>query len=258
MFHAVHQGPANAAAIPCVDKAVLRARVQGIFPVHELRVQHHVALLAPRLDVRQALPVHQILGAGHAGGSRSSGEVSRGRLVLPLHAEDAVNPAVLMPGQAHVVNIGGGLTPLRHGDGTRPEGEVVHAVGTLGHGEEGLAVGPLYTYYQHVFVAPLDGAGVQRGMDADPFHEEGVALLVQVIAPLQRSMFPGKDGILVAFIYTVPFDGSIRAFNQSLVALFEPGKPFLESFHYWSSKIIFSSSAKAFISASFSKPFQAA
>ena len=258
MLHAVHQGPANAAAIPGVDKAVLRARVQGIFPVHELRVQHHIALLAPRLNVRQAFPVHEVLGAGYAGSGGGGGQVPFQRVVLALHAENTVNPAILVPGEAHVVNVGGGFSPFGHGDRTRPEGEVVHAVGALGHGKEGLAVGPFHTDYQDVFVAPLDGAGIQRSVNADPLHQERIAFLVQVVAPLQRGVLPGEDGILVAFINTVPLDGNVRAFNQSLVALIEPGKPFLECFHYWSSKIIVSCSAKAFISASFSKPFQAA
>ena len=221
-------------------------------------MQHHVALLAPRLDVRQALPVHQILGAGHAGSRSGSGKVSLHGVVLALHAENAVNPAVLVPGEAHVVNVGGGFSPFGHGDGTRPEGEVVHAVGTFGHGEEGFAVGPLHTHYQYVLVSPLNGTGVQSGMDTNPLHEERIALLVQVIAPLQRGVFPGEDRMLVTFIYAVPFDGSVRTFNQSLVAFLEPGKPFFESFHYWSSKIIFSCSAKAFMSASYSNPFQAA
>ena len=258
MLHAVHQGPANAAAISGVDKAVLRARVQGIFSVHEFRVQHHIALLAPRLDVRQALPVHEVLGAGYAGSRGGGGQVPFQRVVLALHAENAVNPAVLVPGEAHVVNVGSGLSPLRHGDGTRPEREVVHAVGAFGHGEEGFAVGPLHTHYQYVLVSPLNGTGVQGGMDTYPFHQEGVAFLVQVVAPLQRGVFPGEDRMLVTFIYAVPFDGSVRTFNQSLVAFLEPGKPFFESFHYWSSKIIFSCSAKAFMSASYSNPFQAA
>ena len=229
VLHAVHQGPAYSAAVARVDEAVLRAGIEGIFSVHELRMQHHVALLAGALDVRQALPVHQILGAGHAGGRRGGRQVSLRVMVFALYAEDAVNPAVLMGGEAHVVHVGGGFSPLRHGDGTGPEAEVVHTVRAFGHGKEGLAVVSFHTHHQHVFVTPLDGAGIEGGMDADPFHQIRISLLVQVIAPLQRSMLGREDGILVALVNAVSLNGGISSFNQLLMTHPQPGQTFFVS-----------------------------
>ena len=247
-FHAVHQSPANAASVTGIDEAVLRAGVQGILAVYELGVQHHVALLAGTLDIRQALPVHQILGAGHAGGSRSGREVSFCVVVLALHAENAVNPAVLVGGKAHIIHIGSGLSPLGHRDGTRPEGEIVHAVGTFGHGKERLAVGSFYTHHQHILVFPLDGAGIKGGVNAETLHQVRVAVRIEVVAPLQRSMVGRQDGILVTLVHTVPLHGEVLSFNQLLVAHLEPLQTLFVSHNYRKNTICFSS-LKAFISA---------
>ena len=45
MLHAVNQCPADSRAASSVDKSVLRAGVQGIFPIHELRMEDDIALL---------------------------------------------------------------------------------------------------------------------------------------------------------------------------------------------------------------------
>ena len=65
LFHAVHKRPANAAAVTGVNESVLRTCVEGIFAVHELRMQDDITLLRGRLHVRKTLPVHQVLGASH-------------------------------------------------------------------------------------------------------------------------------------------------------------------------------------------------
>ena len=94
-------------------------------------------------------------------------------------------------------------------------------------------------------------------MDANPFHQIGVVLLVQVIAPLQRSMLGREDGILVTLVNTVSLNRGISSFNQLLMTHPQPGQTFFVS-HDQSKNSMFSLSLKAFISASFSKPFQAA
>ena len=186
-----------------------------------------VSLLAAGLQVRKALPVHQILGAGYTGGRRGGGEVSLGRMILALHAENAVDPAVLMGGQAHVINVGGRLPPFRHGDGAGPESEMVHAVGAFRHRKEGFAVGALHTGHQHIFALPFDGARIERGMDAEAFHQVGIRLFVKVVTPFQRSVLRREDRILVALINAVALDGGIRPFNEPLVSGLEPGESFL-------------------------------
>lgn len=64
--HVVHQCPSDPAAEGSGgNKPLLRTGVKGIFPVHEFRVEHDVALLRGRLDVGEALPMHEILRPGH-------------------------------------------------------------------------------------------------------------------------------------------------------------------------------------------------
>ena len=258
IFHVIYQRPANSASVSGVDKAVLRAGVQGIFPVNELRVQHHVALLASAADIAQALPVHKVLGTGHAGSGRCGREVSRCRMVFPLHAEDPVNPAVFVGGQAHVVHIGGGFSVLGHGDRMRPELEMVHAVGAFRHGEEGFAVRPFYPGHHHILAVPFDGAGIEYGMNADPFHQIRIGFRIQVVAPGERGMLGREDGMLVALVNTITFDGRIGALQKPLVVGPQPGQSFFEVHHYSSKNTILSNSLNAFMSAACSKPSQAA
>ena len=72
----IDQCPSDATAGTRVDETILRTGVEGIFSIDELRVQHHVALLAAAFQVRQALPVDQILGAGDSSRGGSGGEVA--------------------------------------------------------------------------------------------------------------------------------------------------------------------------------------
>ena len=45
MLHALDKGPADASAASGIDETVLRTCVEGIFPVHELRMKHDITLL---------------------------------------------------------------------------------------------------------------------------------------------------------------------------------------------------------------------
>ena len=227
--HRVHQGPADAAAVTGVDEAVLRAGIQGIFPVNEFRMQHDIALLTAADDVRQAVPVDEILRTDHAGAGHGRREVALRRSgILPLHAEDAVHPAVLVRGQAHVIDIRRRLPIVRKGHRTVPEAEVVDAVRALGHGEEGLAVGRLHPHAQQVFVPPLDGAGVERGMDAEPLQQERIRLFVQVISPEKRGMFRRQDGVAIPLINTIHIDRLILFCQKGRMGLFQAGQSFFK------------------------------
>ena len=77
LLHAVHEGPADSSAVSGIDESVLRACVEGIFAVHELRMQHHVTLLRRGLHVRKTFPVHKVLGAGNSGSGHCGRKVSR-------------------------------------------------------------------------------------------------------------------------------------------------------------------------------------
>ena len=234
MLHRIHQRPADAAAVTGVgvDETVLRTRIKGIFAIHKLRMKHHVPLLALGLQVREALPVHQVLRPGDAGGRDGRRQVAgRRRRILPLHAEDAVDPAVLVRGQAHVIHVGRGLPPLRHRDGTVPEAEVVHPVRALRHGEVALPVGAFHAAHQDILPVPLDGAAVEHRMDAEAFHQVRICLLIQVIPPEQRGVLRRQNGILISFVNPVSEDGLILPGKKGGVAFLEPRQPLLEICH---------------------------
>ncbi len=63
----IDKGPAYSPAAAGIDEAVLRAGVQGIFAIDELRVKHNIALLAGGDKVREPFPFHQVMSAGDAG-----------------------------------------------------------------------------------------------------------------------------------------------------------------------------------------------
>ena len=74
----VDECPADAAAGAGVDESVLRAGVEGVLPVDELRVEDDVALLALRLEVGQPLPGLQVAAVAVAA-ERSAGLLSSWR-----------------------------------------------------------------------------------------------------------------------------------------------------------------------------------
>ena len=57
MGYVVHQRPADTTTAAGINKAILRTGIEGILAIYKLRVQHHVALLTPGLQVGQAFPV---------------------------------------------------------------------------------------------------------------------------------------------------------------------------------------------------------
>ena len=72
-----------------------------------------------------------------------------------------------MRGEAHVVDVDGGVVELRHDDRLRPEAEAVRAVLALGDGEERLAVEALDARDDAVLAAEADRAGVEDGLDRE-------------------------------------------------------------------------------------------
>ena len=217
-------------------------------------MQHHVALLALRHDIGQTLPGDKVVCAGYAGRGHGGRQVVGPGGVLAFHAENAVDPAVFMRGQPHVVNVGSRLAVFGHRHGTRPEPEIVDAVRAFRHGEEGFAVRAFDAGYQHIFPIPLDGAGVEHGVDAEALHQERIRILVQVVAPLQGSVLCRQHRVLISFIDAVPFDGNVLPFNQLLVRLPQPGKSLVVGH----SRMMDSLLQNCLKSSSFSKPFHGA
>ena len=230
----VDEGPSDAAPRAGVDETILRAGVEGVFPVHELGVQHDVALLRGGFQVGQTLPADKIAGAGDAAGGDGRGQgAGRSRRILALHAEQAVDPAILVARQPHVIDIGGRLAPFGQVQRAFPEAEMVHPAGSLRHGEKGFAVGGLHTGDQDIFVFPFDGAAVEHGIDAETLHQIGVGPGIEVVAPRQGGVRSGEDGMPVAFIKAVPdsFEGTVQSVQQYFLLISKQDDPFVESTH---------------------------
>ena len=220
----VNKSPTNATSVASVDESILRTGVEGILAIDKFGMQHHIALLALRLQIVKPLPVHQVLGA--CNGSRRCGgtEVTGVRVVVALCAEHAVDPPILMSSEAHIIDIGGRKDIVGHSDGLWPETEMVDTVGTLGHCEETLAVGPLNTYDKHIFAIPFDGTAVECCVHHDTLHQERIVLLVEVITPLQGGMFCCQDRILPLLIDTIIVAyGFVFSVEQFLVTCTESG-----------------------------------
>ena len=151
---------------------------------------------------------------------------------MPLSTKDAIDPAVLVSCQAHVVDVGGRDDVLGHGDGIVPEAEVVDAVRALSHSKERLAVGSLHTDNKQVLAAPLDGAAVERRIHADALQQQGIGALIQVVAPKDGRVRSRQDGMFVSGDDAVaPFDGLVGAANQRLVRRKQLSHPFVKRFH---------------------------
>ena len=151
---------------------------------------------------------------------------------MTLGTEDSVYPAVFVGGEAHIVDIGGRYHIFRHRDGIIPETEVIHTVRTFRHGKERFAVSAFHTQQQQVFAIPLDGAGVERGIHADAFHQVGVGTFIQIIAPEDRGVRRRHYRIFVAGEDAVAsLHGFILSRNQLLVFLKEFVYLIIKSFH---------------------------
>ncbi len=187
------QAKADAAAGAGFNEAVHGPGIEGIFAVDEGRMQAHIALLggAQGDQIGQPLPGFQVLGAHDTGSSNRSRQVRIFR-ILAFGAENAVNPAVFMLGEAHVVHVGFFRAGIGQKNGIIPEAEVIHAVIAFRHGEEGFAVAALQPGHHIIFAVQINGTGIEGGIHAQPFHEMGIGFLIQIIFPEKRNMLPGQ------------------------------------------------------------------
>ena len=118
--------------------------------------------------------------------------------VLALGAEDAVEPAVLVGGQAHVGDVGVGLAGLGQRQRVVPEPEVVDPVVALGHGEEALVVAALDARHQADLAVPQNRPGARDGVHAEALDEPRVAAAVEVVAPEERRVGRRQHRVLPA------------------------------------------------------------
>ena len=204
MGDVIAQAEAHAAARAGVDEVIHGAGVEGVLAVHEGGQQVHIALLgaAQGDEVGQPLPGLEVPGADDACGGHGGGQVGV-RLVLALGAEHTVDPAVLVFGQPHIIDVGLVGAGVGQLDGLVPEAEAVHRGAALGHRKKALAVVALHPGCQVEPAIQLDGAGVEHGVDPQPLHKIGVCGGVEVEPPLQGDVLAGEDRVLPPVIDAV-------------------------------------------------------
>lgn len=139
------QSQTDAAAGARLDEIILRPGIEGVLAIDELRMQHAIALVGRRrgTQVVEPFPVDQVLGAHDASVRPRSGEIRRSG-ILALAAEHAVQPAVLMLGDPHVVDVGFLRADIGQLYRMIPEAETVHPAVAFRHRKKGLAVVSFY------------------------------------------------------------------------------------------------------------------
>ena len=138
VFDGVGKSPADSAAGSRINESVLRAGVECVFAVDEFRVKHDIALLRRGGDeVVEPFPVFQVLCPHDSAGGDGGGFITFfGGGVFALGAEQTVNPAVFVPGQTHIVNVGVPFGSFGQKDRFFPETETVHAGNGIRDSEE--------------------------------------------------------------------------------------------------------------------------
>ena len=91
------EAPADAIAAARRRKIRHGTGVEGVFAVHEFRMQHTVALVQRRrFQIAQPFPRHQVFRARNAAPRDGRREIARLGSVMPLGAKQPVNPAVFV------------------------------------------------------------------------------------------------------------------------------------------------------------------
>ena len=218
MCDVIYQCPTDTTTRTCIDESILWTGIESILAIYKLWMKNHIALLTLGLQVWKTLPVYQVLGTCNSCSSSSSTQVARLVIIVALSTEHAIDITILMSGESHIIDIGSRNHILWHGDRLIPETEVIYTVRTLSYSEEALAVGTLHTYNEEILAVPLDGTRVQRSIHHNALHQIWVALLIEVVTPLQWSMFCSEDRILILLVDTVtPLYRFILAAQQFLV-----------------------------------------
>ena len=184
MSDIINKSPTDTTTRTCIDETILWTGIESILAINKLRMENHIALLALGLQIRKTLPVYQVLGTGDGCCSSSSTEVTRLIIIMTLSTEHAIDVAILMSCESHIIDVGSRNNILRHGDRLIPETEVVNTIRTLCYGKEALAVSTLYTNNEEILTIPLDGTRIERSIHHDALHEIRITLLIEVVTPL--------------------------------------------------------------------------
>ena len=240
----VYQRPSYSSPVSGINEIILRTGVEGIFPVHKLGMQHHIALLARCFQVGQPFPVHQVACTYDSRLCHRCRQVARRcSAVMAFAAKDAINPSVLMGGETHVVHIGFRRIHVGQCQRTFPEAEIVHPVRAFGYGKERLPVRSLHAHHHQIFSVPFHGTAVHGGIEADALHAIRVGGGIEVVTPLQGNMCSGQYGMDITaddpvclFLHFVrTLQQRFLALAQCFYLLFEIFVHILFSFHCYQS-----------------------
>ena len=217
MGDVIAQAPADAVAGTRRGKIRHGAGVKGIFAVDEFGMQNAIALVQGRV-LRSGSRSHcdKVFGAGDAAAGDGGGKVPRLGVIMPLGAEQPVNPSVLVAHQAHIVKVCFLVLQLRHADGIIPKTKSIHAVPAFRDGEKRLAV-PAFNPGHQNNMPPFHSIApdVEGAIDPEPGQQMRIVRVVEIITPEQRSMFGGEDGKFIAVEYSVSaFLRAVAAFDQ--------------------------------------------
>ena len=132
----------------------------------------------------------------------------------------------------HIIDVGGRIFRVGHGDGVIPEAEVVYSVGTFCYGKKGFTVGSLYTHHEYIFAIPFHRTRIKGCIHPDTFHQVWIGLLVEVVTPENRCMCTRKNRVLIACIYSVASGNRfVLCRNQHFVLVHQSGHFVLKSHH---------------------------
>lgn len=197
IFHGVAQCPTDATTRSSIYKAILWSSVESVFAIDEFRVEDDIALLrGGGLEVGESLPCIKVARADDATLRDGAGlvRVGNGR-VAAFGAEQAVNPAVLVLDQSHVIDVGVRVGCFRNDAGSFSKTKIVEAIWRYGDSEEALSIPPFDPHAENNPAFVLNRSSVECGIDTETFQEMWIGLWVQVVAPLQRDMARSDDGI---------------------------------------------------------------
>ena len=166
-------------------------------------MKHNIALLALSLQVWKSFPIYQIFGTCNSSSCSCSTQIAWLTVIMTLCTEHTIDIAIFVSSQTHIINIGSRNDVFRHCNRLIPETEIIYTVRTFCYCKETLAVGTLYTDNEQILTIPLDSTGIQSSIHHDSLHKIWITLLVEIISPLQWSVFSCKDRVLILLINTI-------------------------------------------------------
>jgi len=169
---------------PCrLDEIVLRARVERVLAIDKLGVQHHVALLRRlRFQVGEALPDLQSLVRTMPHCATAEEVSRRASWVFAFGAEEAVDIAVFMLHQAHVVDIRVGVAVSGSRTGSSRNESCPRRWGFRPRRKT--TCGPrLDARHEQKLALMEQSAGVECGIDAHALEKQRIGFAVEIVAP---------------------------------------------------------------------------